>query len=189
MSRLALPTAVVLALLALVIPLGAKPVPKTADKTSIKRASFHDKQFNNDDFVIWGKNTDQYVRKEKEGLRITLPAQNGPASPVGVALKYLVRGDFEFDALIETIDVPAPPGRLAAGIQVYMKIDTPPRPGLYLGTMHDRAKGPVFHTGVITDQEGGNRWGVYEEKVPTKKSASGESRLRLVRRGTKMEMF
>jgi hypothetical protein len=181
-------TAAALAAVTLEFQVIGKPVPKSAEKTSIKTTAFHEKQFNNESWELWGKNTDEYVRKEKEGLRITLPAANGPATPVGIVLRYKVRGDFEFEASIETIKVPAPPARLAAGIQVYLKIESPPRPGFFVGKMHDRIQGPVLHAGVIADLAEGRRAGAFERKIETK-PAEGESRIRLTRRGSKVEFL
>src|SRR4051812_40904523 len=87
-----------LATLTLAFQIEAKPVPKAAEKASVKRAVFTDKQFNDEAWALSGKNADNYVRKEKEGLRITLPAINGPGKPVGIALRHKICGDFEFEA-------------------------------------------------------------------------------------------
>ncbi|MBN9522124.1 hypothetical protein J0H58_27000 [bacterium] len=68
-----------------------------------------------------GPDADRFIRREEKGLRITLPAKDGPAAPIGVAFRYPVRGDFVFDAAFELIEVSEPPTNLAAGVNVYQR--------------------------------------------------------------------
>ncbi len=129
-----------------------------------------------------GPNAERYVRRDEKGLRVTLPARDGPAAPVGVAFRYPVRGDFVFDAAFELLDVAEPPTTLAAGVNVYVAVASPAKDGLWLGKMRDPELGPVFHTGVRGVLPTGER-GTKNELKLNAGPLAGVSRVRLVRRG------
>jgi RNA polymerase sigma factor (sigma-70 family) len=76
------------------------------------------------DFLEWsGTNAERYSQLEEEGLRITLPAENGHPFPVGVKVRPVVRGDFELEARFEFLDVPRPPAGSGGGVTVYFFMD------------------------------------------------------------------
>jgi RNA polymerase sigma factor (sigma-70 family) len=148
--------------------------------------SFRGKQFDAEFFQWSGPNPEKYVRREDEGLRIKLPPEKGPALPVGVKLRYPVRGDFDLEATLELIHV-AKPERWTAGVTVYVFMDSAELDGFWVGKMNERSLGPVFHLGqrIKSRQERANK---FIKIVPTWPE-TGLARLRMVRQGSRFSMF
>jgi hypothetical protein len=127
------------------------------------------------------------MRFENEGLRITLPGENGPSFPVGVKVRPVVRGDFELDASFELLSVPQPPAGSGGGVTLYFFMDNDEWHGIWFGKMIDGKRGPVFVQG--------HRMGKREERI-TKFADSvathgdrGIVRLRVVREGALFNLF
>jgi RNA polymerase sigma factor (sigma-70 family) len=140
------------------------------------------------DFLEWaGTNAERYARLEEQGLRITLPSENGPPFPIGVKVRPVVRGDFELEATFEFLDVPRPAAGSGGGVTVYFFMDDDEWHGVWFGKMIDGQRGPVFVLG--------HRLGKREERV-TKFAdaveAGGEQgivRVRVVREGAAFSLF
>jgi len=153
----------------------------------VVRQSFLGGQFD-DEFFEWsGPTPESYVRREDEGLRIKLPAENGPIMPVGVKVRPIVRGDFEAEAAFEFLDVPRPETSPGAGVTVYFFMDDDEWHGLYFGKMNDKQRGPVFISG--------QRVGKREERITKfaevvqSGNESGIFRLRVVREGALFKLY
>ena len=135
-----------------------------------------------------GVNPDRYVRWEREGLRITLPAAKGPSKPIGVEFRYPVRGDFEYSAVVEFLGLSSPRATLAIGANVYVNVDSPSNDGLWLGKMFDPKQGPIFHTGVRGNVPDKGRQTKLETKTPAD-ALKGAARIRLMRKGGSFQMW
>jgi len=139
------------------------------------------------EFFEWTGDAEQYARLEEEGLRITLPAENGPRFPVGVKVRPVVHGDFELEARFELLDVPRPAEGSGGGVTVYFFMDDEEWHGVWFGKMIDGRRGPMFVLG--------NRVGKREERITRfadAVEAGGELgivRVRVVREGTAFRLF
>jgi RNA polymerase sigma factor (sigma-70 family) len=161
------------------------------------RRSFRNGQFDSE-FFRWSPSAARkYARLEPEGLRLTLPATDGPGVPIGIALRHPVRGDFELEATLEFLHVTRPDVRGWAGATVYFFMDDNERNGVWFGKMNERQRGPVFATGhranlpPTAGQTAGHEQERIDKFIDTV-ATSGETgvlRLRAVRRGTSFSFF
>jgi RNA polymerase sigma factor (sigma-70 family) len=150
------------------------------------RRSFRGKQVDLEFFQLAGPNPELYLQPEEEGLRITLPEKNGPRDPVGVKLRYPVRGDIELEASFEFLNVPRP-ATGAGGVSLYLYLASPDRDGLWLGKVNDQLRGPLFNAGQrVGNIE--NRTDKFITNVPAG-NETGLARVRLVRQGSSISMF
>jgi len=169
------------------------PAPTTdVGSASTRRAprtihrSFRGEQFDAQVFQWSGADTHQFTRREVEGLRITLPAVNGPANAVGVKLRFPVRGDFELEATLELIDA-VEPVVSGAGATVYLFMDSADRDGVWLGKVRDRMGAVIFNVGqrVNADAERSTKF----IKTAAAKRKDGLARFRIVRKGPQFTVF
>jgi hypothetical protein len=171
-------------------PPPAKSAAPTAPRTL--RRSFRNKQFDAELFQWSGPNYKKYVRLEDEGLRITLPAKDGPGDCVGLKLRYPVHGDFDVEATLEFIDVARPerprgPFGWGAGVTVYFFMDSRDRDGFWVGKLHEREQGPIFSMGHRV-KEGADRVNK-SSKVVQSVHPDGFARVRAVRKGATFQSF
>jgi RNA polymerase sigma factor (sigma-70 family) len=164
---------------------GTRPSPMQSVTESFRGGRF------NRALLKWsGRAPQRFFRLEPEGLRMTLPSQDGPAQPLGVALRPTIRGDFELEATFEllTIDRPEHEGR--AGLTVYFFMDDQEWNGLWFGKMNDGLRGAVFVTGQRTGDRsrGEERIDKFTDAVAAG-GGSGTFRLRVVRRGSEFRFF
>jgi predicted DNA-binding protein (UPF0251 family) len=149
--------------------------------------SFRGGQFDNDFFEWSGPTPEKYARLEEQGLRITLPPENGPAQPVGVKVHPIVHGDFELEVTFELLHVSLPEAISGAGVTLYFFMDDDEWHGLWFGKMKEQKRGPVFVTG--------HRIGKREERITKFADAvatgadMGIVRLRVVRQGATFRLF
>jgi RNA polymerase sigma factor (sigma-70 family) len=153
---------------------------------TVKR-SFRGKQFDDKFFGLAGPRPEAVIRHQDEGLRITLPAMNGPAQAVGVKLRHPVRGDFDFETTLEVLRMARPPWRNSAGATVYFFLPSPERDGLWVGKMKDPGLGLVFATGQRVDRDG-ERITKGTTATPAQRE-TGLTRLRAVRVGSRFSFF
>lgn len=161
------------------------------------KKSFRKGQFDNE-FFRWSPATARkYARLEQEGLRLTLPATDGPTVPVGIALRHPVRGDFELEATFEFLHLGRPEAGKWAGATIYLFMDDNERNGVWFGKMNERQLGPVFATGhrASLPATGGRESGHDQERIDkfmdyvTTSGETGILRLRVVRRGLSFSFF
>jgi len=148
--------------------------------------SFRNKNF---DFSLikWSGPAPDYAHHEDGGLRLTLPAANGPAQPVGVMLRHPVRGDFELQATFEILRADRPRRGFGSGVTLYFFMDNDEWDGVWFGKMSEKMRGPVLATGHRI-QRREERINKFTNSVDTDE-ANGLVRLRVVRRGPEFEMF
>jgi RNA polymerase sigma factor (sigma-70 family) len=156
----------------------------TRPMPSIKE-SFRGGRFNHALLKWSGPTPERFIRLEPEGLRITLPSQDGPAQPLGLALRPTVRGDFELEATFELLHIDRPDEGRNAGLTVYFFMDDVEWNGVWFGKMNEHARGPAFVTGHRTGDRsrGEERINKFTDAVAAR-DGSGIFRLRVVRRGT-----
>ena len=113
-----------------------------------------------------------------------LPPRDGPAQPVGVALRHVVRGDFDLEATFQLLHVARPQEGWIAGLAVYFFMDDEEWNGLWFGKMNERGRGSVFVTGHRTGDRsrGDERVDKFTDAVAAQ-DGSGIFRLRVDRRG------
>ena len=162
-----------------------------ASVQTVKR-SFRGGQFDST-FFRWSPSTARrYGRLEQEGLRLTLPATDGPAVPVGIALRHPVRGDFELEATFEFLHMGPPEIGKWAGATVYLFMDDDERNGVWFGKMNERQLGPVFAMGHRVSLPGAGHDQERIDKFMDYVTTVGETgilRLRVVREGTSFSLF
>lgn len=147
--------------------------------------SFRGKQFDSALLQWSGPTPRKYARLEEEGLRITLPSANGPAQPVGVKLRYPVRGDFEMEATFEVLGTA--PEQTKGGATLYFLVDSPDQDGVWLGKMMDPERGPVFQMGQRTKNRE-ERFNKFLKSTPAE-NKWGIVRLRVERKGNALRFF
>jgi Protein of unknown function (DUF1583) C domain len=149
--------------------------------------SFRGGQFDARLFQWSGPNAEHYARRERTGLRLTLPGAGGPAQPVGIMLRHPLRGDFEIEATWELVRVARPASGWGIGATVYCFMDSPQWDGVWFGKMIHPSRGPEFAAG--------HRYKKRKERtdkfVKTAAAAheEGLARLRVVRRGASFSVF
>lgn len=165
------------------VPAGGRPMQSISE-------SFRGGRFNRELFRWSGPTPEQFIRLAPEGLRITLPPQDGPAQPLGIALRPAVRGDFELDATFELEHIALAEEGRGAGITVYFFMDDKEWNGLWFGKMNEHTRGPVFVTGhrMGDRSRGEERISKFTDAVVAR-DGSGIVRLRVVRRGTQFSFF
>ncbi|MBI3862756.1 MAG: DUF1583 domain-containing protein, partial [Planctomycetia bacterium] len=149
--------------------------------------SFRNGKFDNTFFRWTPSAARQYGRFEEEGLRVSLPAQDGPAVPTGIALRHPVRGDFEVEATFEFLNVALPDVGWGAGVTLYFFMDDEDRNGMWFGKMNERVRGPVFVVGHRIDQ-GEERIQNFADAVTTV-GETGTVRLRVARHGKSFSLY
>ena len=161
----------------------------TRPMQSVKE-SFRGGRFNHALLRWSGPAPERFIRLEPEGLRITLPSQDGPAQPLGVALRPVVCGDFELEATFELLQIDRTDEGRGAGLTVYFFMDDEEWNGLWFGKMNERVRGPAFVTGHRTGDRsrGEERIDKFTDAVAAR-DGPGTFRLRVVRRGTTFHFF
>lgn len=125
-----------------------------------------------------GNDAAQFVKRENDGLRITLPAGAGKKGAVGVAGRFQLRGDFEVTATYELLDGPEP-ARLAGMILYLDFLET----GNLASIQRARraGEGNVYALHALISRLGRtDRW---ERSFPTD---SRTGKLRVARQGSKL---
>lgn len=169
------------------VPQPPEQVPAIAGPPSVQR-SFRGKQFDAEFFQWTGPDADQYIRLEDEGLRVTLPAEDGPGDAVGIKLRHQVRGDFEIEATLEFLNVAQPQGPPGiAGASVFVYMNSPDRDGVWLSKVISQERGPVFNVGQRFNQEK-QRLNKFTKVEPTDQDI-GVSRFRMRRKGGTFNTF
>ncbi len=185
LAGLGLPLAILLGLLLFVgaayLAWVASAPPRAARAPLQLKRSFQGGQFDDTLFEWIGPDPEKYVRREEEGLRITLPAELGPGKPVGLKLRFPVRGDFEIAATVEIMPLKLPPSGRFSGVDIYFLLDSPRRDAIFLGKRLDVKAGSLYFAGQRYDKGAGRATSFTEYmRAPHE---TGLARLRAVRQG------
>jgi hypothetical protein len=72
-------------------------------------------------FKLTGPDAQNFVKVEREGVRITLPAKRNSTQGAGLSLPMLVRGDFEISTRYEILKMDPPVTGHGVGFQLYIE--------------------------------------------------------------------
>ena len=114
---------------------------------------FRAEQLNRAHFDFDGPNAKSFVVVEREGLRITLPADSGPDKPVGIRLRQDVIGDFKVTVEYQFVELGEPTRGHGAGVSVYVILKTPAKDRISLGRFVHHKHGHIFMLSQMADQE------------------------------------
>ena len=104
-----------------------------------------------------------------------------------MAFRFPVRGDFEYRAEFELLELSKPQTTLAIGVNVYVTSNSDAKVGLWLGKMLDpKLSRHLPHRG--PGREGEGRKTLVETKFPTP-DAKGRAKIRLARKGPQVFMW
>jgi RNA polymerase sigma factor (sigma-70 family) len=165
----------------------APPVKAAGEPIKIQR-SFRGKQFDAKLFQWAGPNAEKHARFEEEGLRLTLPAEGGPADAVGIKLRPWVRGDVEVEATLEFIHVPQPPAGFGAGVTLYFFMESADRDGFWHGKLIDHTEGPIYSYGQRFRNRPNERTTKFSDFSKTEHEV-GFTRLKVVRKGARFDLY
>jgi hypothetical protein len=86
---------------------------------------FRKNGFPKDKFRTNGPNAAKWIKSEREGLRITIPADKATStSAAGVATAFTIKGNFEITVGYQMLSAEPPPTGYGAGLEVYLMTDT-----------------------------------------------------------------
>src|SRR5262249_11987440 len=119
------------------------------------------------------------VKAEKEGWRITVPAEQERIRNVGLAMTTPVKGDFEITAGYEILQADRPRGRFAAGFEFYIMTETPTREAIGFSRWASGSEDEVYTCSRMTTEPNGRRRFTHHHLPAQGKSG----RLRLKRSG------
>jgi RNA polymerase sigma factor (sigma-70 family) len=162
------------------------PVVPVPAKPKVHHRSFRGGALDDELFQYIGRDAERYLRREAEGLRITLPPKDGPAQPVGLMVRYPVRGDFELEATFEYLDVPLPAAGYGAGANLWVWLERPQRDGVLVGKLQVPAAGLIFLANHRINADGeriNQKYHGFSAERP-----QGLFRLRMARAGTRFTL-
>ena len=136
-------------------------------------------------FALYGKQAEDCVRFEADGLKISLPKDHPEANPInGVASDIVVKGDFELTVTFEVLQEPAPAG--GRGKQTRFTFDIVlDKPGLNAASFSRTVygNGIEFVAWSAVQKEAADKPKISMDYVPAKMK---KGCLRLVRTGSEL---
>jgi hypothetical protein len=121
---------------------------------------------------------DEVVESDARGIRVKLPANRGGTSPVGLAIREPLKGDFEVTASYELLDTPRPRRGSGVGFELYLMTRTPTRDGIVFARMKNGEDRDEYVVGRNRDEDGKRRGNF--RNFP---AAAAAGQLRLTRKG------
>jgi len=128
---------------------------------------------------VYGKEADQFVRRELDGIRITLPAEREGRSVVGVSPVFSVAGDFEITFSYEVVEADAGPNG-QVGVNLRVMAGDPAGEVADLGRYRGLGNQHGFLIKHTTDFDTEER----QEDLKFVPAKTGKGTLRLERKGT-----
>ncbi len=129
-------------------------------------------------FILYGEEG-AAIRRDDEGLRVTLPAPRKGRDVAGVTLPMRVAGDFEITTGYELLEANRPTAGHGVGFELSLTIDTPRRQSLGFSRLTRVKEGDVYWSARVTTDENDKQQ--YQHKSSSTNARSG--RMRLVRSG------
>jgi hypothetical protein len=77
--------------------------------------------------------SEQFVKSEPEGLRITLPKDRADLAPVELRTRFMLKGDFEITAALEILQAEKPKGGFGVGASIFVNKLEPRAEGATFG--------------------------------------------------------
>jgi hypothetical protein len=143
---------------------------------------FRGKQFNDQTFRFEGPNAANFIKREADGLRITLPGDGGPKKPVGFVLRDVLQGDFNLSVAYNLLEADRPTKGYGVGISAYLMLNSPSKDGINFGIFNKEKDGYVFALSHMAKNEKGGR-GLKGSKTAPATPAALTGNLRLIRKG------
>src|SRR5699024_10653174 len=72
------------------------------------------------EFAPFGDGASTMLRVEEQGLRLTVPKDDGPRGPFGIATKFPVHGDFEITAGYQILHADEPSAGFGVGFTLFV---------------------------------------------------------------------
>jgi RNA polymerase sigma factor (sigma-70 family) len=129
-----------------------------------------------------GPDVAQMVRTDGQGIRFKVPAERLSSQPVGVESRVRLGGDFEITLAYDLLDLPDPPPKLGAGVDLRVVFDTADAFQAHIGRVKN-AKGNVIGANYITTGPDGKE---AFKGITVQRTQEPRGRLRLVRTGKKL---
>jgi hypothetical protein len=126
--------------------------------------------------------SDQFIKSEPEGLRITLPKNRNDLSPVVVGTRTGIQGDFEITATLEILKAEQPKDGFGVGASLFINKVDPAAEGATLGRLV-RPKGKQV---VFWDLGIGKKKEELQFDIDFRPYSEDQMRLRLKRTGTQL---
>ena len=142
---------------------------------------FQGGQFDHTLLKLVGPDRDKFVHPEADGLRITLPAGQGPEAPVGVALRTPVSGDFEITAAFTILQIQPPKAGYGSGVVLQAIKESDTQEIASITRTWRPSQGEAFVANWVSKK--GDKPSVKREDYP---SEARSGKLRLVRRGPQL---
>jgi predicted RNA-binding Zn-ribbon protein involved in translation (DUF1610 family) len=134
---------------------------------------------------LWGQGAEDCVIFEEAGLRINLPADRQPPSPVGVELAARIRGDFDISMGYEVLAIGEPAPTYGAGVAMRVIFDNlTPLVGMI--SRSRRPKGDQFVVAKIVEGPDGND---QYQNTMNWNATGARGRLRLERTGPQLRYW
>jgi hypothetical protein len=129
--------------------------PKAAEEPKFNPGvlyDFRNKKFPDAGFRYMGADPGNRIKREHEGLRLTLPAGRATPGQIGVEADFIVKGDFEITVGYDIVAMEQPKPGTRVGFVVILRTATPAKIGIdfyrmVLGDGRDVYRGARIHTG------------------------------------------
>jgi hypothetical protein len=159
----------------------AQPVAEPKKYPNEARFDFRGKPLP-DELILTPTGADRFVQSEPDGLRITLPKKRGNFSPVAVATRTAVTGDFEITATLEILAAEQPKDGFGVGTTMFINKADSPKEGATIG----RLLRPSGKDVVLWDMGFGKKGKDLQFDMDTRPSTDKIFRLRLKRTGAEL---
>jgi hypothetical protein len=144
---------------------------------------FRHKTFDNMAFRLVGRNAERLITPTDKGLLIRLPSHDGNNEAVGVALRAVVRGNFEITASFEVVKVDKPQSD-GVGAGMLLEFDSPQKDAITLERFLMPDGTETFTSTKITEVNGEKN---YEPRRVPAQAKSGK--FRMVRTDQTVEVY
>jgi hypothetical protein len=138
-------------------------------------------------FKMEGPDAPLRIKPEREGLRITLPAEQQKPDGVGISPLFTIKADFELTVGYRIINTTAnPAGQRGAGLEVYIRTNSPTEEALGLSRRTRPDGSEVFSCTRMTTNDQGMRKSVPNLNLEHLPAHGKSGQLRVTRVGTKV---
>jgi hypothetical protein len=105
-------------------------------------------------FQYMGRDAEQWIKLEAEGLRITLPGDQAFTKSVGLTSKFKLKGDFDIITGYELLQTDQPMTGQGVGFEFYLMIDTDTLDAVRFARVMRVKEGDVYQCSRMTSFEG-----------------------------------
>jgi hypothetical protein len=138
-----------------------------------------------DELALTPLGSEQFVKSEPEGLRITLPKDRKDLGQVTVGTRTGIQGDFEITTTLEILSAESPKDGFGVGASLFINKVDPEAEGATLG----RITKPNGNQIIFWDQGFGKKKEELQYDIGDRPFAETRMRLRMKRTGTRLAYF